>query len=176
VALRVRRPVAAPAPRSVTGHRIIALLAPATFFEGYDGLLLGLALPLIGTAAVGLFAFQISGTPARVFGLGLVIFFLTGSTPCVAAYTTEPFPPESRGRVGAILRVVNIAGAGAAPALTGLLAADRFLGSVGRALSAVGLSYGLAAVVVLTLLPETRGLDLEPDSQEGQSADPAGSP
>jgi putative MFS transporter len=110
-----------------------------------------------GAGLVGLFAFRFSTTPGRVLGLALVIFFLTGATPCMAAYTTEPFPKASRGRVGAILRTANIAGAGAAPALTGLLASGRALGSVAGALSVVGLSYAAAAVVVLALLPETRG-------------------
>jgi hypothetical protein len=61
--------------------------------------------------------------------------------------------------VGAILRACNIAGAGSAPALTGLLSGP--LGGVGPALSAVGLSCLLAAAVVLFALPETRWMDLD---------------
>jgi putative MFS transporter len=117
------------------------------------------AVFLFGATAAGMVAFRMSSTPGRVLGLGLVIFFLTGSTPCVAAYSTEPFPARSRGRVGAILRTANIAGAASAPALTGALA--RPLGGVGPALGVVGVSYALAAMVVLALLPETRGLDVD---------------
>jgi len=117
------------------------------------------AVFLSGSAVAGLVAFHQTTTIGRVAGLALVIFFLTGSTPCMAAYSTEPFPSRVRGRVGAILRVMGIAGAGAAPALTGLLS-DR-VGGVGPALALVGLSYGMAATVVLVLLPETRGMDVE---------------
>lgn len=35
-------------------RRIVALLAPATFFEGYDNLILGLALPPCPSGEVGL--------------------------------------------------------------------------------------------------------------------------
>jgi putative MFS transporter len=114
---------------------------------------------LSGASVAGLVAFRMSGTPGRVLGLAVVIFFLSGSTPCVAAYSTELFPARSRGRVGAILRAANIAGAGAAPALTGLLSGP--LGGVGPALSVVGLSYAAAAAVVLFALPETRWLDID---------------
>jgi putative MFS transporter len=117
------------------------------------------AMFLAGASVAGLIAFRMSTTPGRVLGLAAVIFFLTGSTPCVAAYSTELFPARSRGRVGAILRAMNIAGAGAAPALTGLLSGP--LGGVGPALSVVGLSYAMAAAVVLFALPETRWLDTE---------------
>jgi putative MFS transporter len=117
------------------------------------------ALFLTGASVAGLVAFRLSTTPGRVLGLAAVIFFLTGATPCVAAYSTELFPARSRGRVGAILRAMNIAGAGAAPAMTGLLSGP--LGGVGPALSVIGLSYAAAAAVVAFALPETRWLDLE---------------
>src|SRR5262249_49136107 len=71
-----------------------------------------------GAAIAGQVAFRAGGTLGQVLGLALVIFFLTGSTPCAAAYATEIFPTESRGTVGAILRVAGLAGAGNAPALT----------------------------------------------------------
>jgi MFS family permease len=111
-----------------------------------------------GAAAAGLVAFRMPGTLGRVLGLALVIFFLTGSTPCVAAYTTEPFPTASRGRLGAWLRVAGIAGGALAPAITGVLA-DAF--GLSAALSVVGLSYAVAAAVVFGLLPETRGLEVD---------------
>jgi hypothetical protein len=89
-----------------------------------------------------------------------VIFSLTGASPCIAAFTTEPFPSAARARVGTVLRLADILGAAAAPAMTGILAAA--IGGVGPALSIVGLSCGLAAVVVVATLPETRGLHVEP--------------
>src|SRR5439155_1658928 len=72
---------------------------------------------LAAATAAGAFAFTATSTPARVLGLALVIFTLTGATPCVAAYSTELFPPGARGRVGAWLRGMSIAGQAAAPAL-----------------------------------------------------------
>jgi MFS family permease len=112
---------------------------------------------LTGAAAAGLVAFRMGTTTGRVLGLALVIFFLTGSTPCVAAYSTEPFPSRTRGRVGAVVRLMNILGAMVAPALTGWLSGP--LGGVGPALGAVGISYGLAGVTVAAFLPETRRRD-----------------
>jgi putative MFS transporter len=112
-----------------------------------------------GTAA-GAFAFTATSTPARVMGLALVIFTLTGATPCVAAYSTELFPAGARGRVGAWLRAMSIAGQAAAPALTTVLAGP--LGGLGMALAVVGSSYAVGAAVVFFLLPETRGWEREP--------------
>ena len=89
-----------------------------------------------------------------MFGLGLVIFFLTGATPCAAIYGTEPFPPEARGRIGAAIRAAAIGGAAAAPAIAGLLSGP--LGGLGHALAAVGASYLVGATIALTVLPETR--------------------
>jgi MFS family permease len=43
-----RKPEAHATTSQPRARRVIALLAPATFFEGYDNLILGLALPLIG--------------------------------------------------------------------------------------------------------------------------------
>ncbi len=141
------------------GHVALWILAVGGFFAA--GRLMDAwgrrptaVLFLAGAAAAGLLAFRAAGTTARVVGLALVIFGLTGSTPCAAAFATEPFPARARGRVAALLRLAGIAGAGVAPALTGLLAGR--LGGVGPALSAVGLSYAAAALVVVALLPETR--------------------
>ncbi|MDP9342858.1 MAG: MFS transporter [Actinomycetota bacterium] len=110
---------------------------------------------LAAATGAGAFAFTASSTTARVLGLALVIFTLTGSTPCVAAYSTELFPPGARGRVGAWLRGMSITGQAAAPALTTVLAGP--LGGLGVALAVVGSSYAVGAAVVFFLLPETRG-------------------
>jgi len=107
-----------------------------------------------GSFVAGLAAFTAGGSLGRVFGLGSVIFFLTGATPCAAIYGTEPFPPEARGRIGAVIRGAAIAGTAAAPALTGLLSGP--LGGLGPALAAVGASYLVGAGVALTVLPESK--------------------
>jgi len=109
-----------------------------------------------GSFAAGLAAFTATTSAGRVFGLGLVIFFLTGATPCAAIYGTEPFPPEARGRIGAAIRAAAIGGAAAAPAIAGLLSGP--LGGLGHALAAVGASYLVGATIALTVLPETRDL------------------
>lgn len=114
------------------------------------------ALFLAGGAAAGLLAFTSTSTAGRVVGLGLVIFTVTGATPCVAAYSAEPFPVGARGRVGAWLRGMTIAGSAAAPAAAGALSGP--LGGLGPALAVLGLSHALAAAVVLLVMPETRAL------------------
>ncbi|MBI4260235.1 MAG: MFS transporter, partial [Actinobacteria bacterium] len=80
------------------------------------------ALFLAACAVSGFAAFTSEATAARVLGLGLVIFAITGATPCVAAFSTESFPVRTRGRVGAFFRATTIAGSTAAPALVGVLA------------------------------------------------------
>lgn len=106
---------------------------------------------LAGAALAGLLGLRATGAWARTVGLAAVIFGLTGSTPLVAALTAEPFPAAVRGRVGAVARTAGLLGATIAPGLTGALAG--VTGSVGSALSLVGLTYLLAVPAVL-LLPE----------------------
>jgi MFS family permease len=113
-----------------------------------------------GACAAGLATFGVAGTdPARALGLAVTVFFLTGATPCSGALTTEPFPSHARGRVGAMVRLADIGGTAAAPAIAGLLAGG--VGGIGPAVGLVGISYGLGAVTTMLLLPETRGLEPE---------------
>ena len=109
---------------------------------------------LLGASVASAIAFTTASTGLRVAGLALVVFMLTGGTPCVAAYGVEPFPPSVRGRTGALLRAANIAGAALAPAATGLAAA--MLGSVGRGLALIGSVGVIAALLAVLVLPETR--------------------
>lgn len=109
---------------------------------------------LLGATLAGAVTFTASGDLGRGLGLAAVIFFFTGSTPVVAAFTTEPFPAPVRGRVGAVTRVADIGGAAAAPVFVGLAAAT--LGGVGPALALAGTTYAVGAVVVAVALPETR--------------------
>jgi MFS family permease len=114
---------------------------------------------LLGSAVAGVFAFTAATTVTRAVGLALVIFGLTGATPCVAAYATELFPVRTRGRINAWLKALTIGGQVAAPAIVTALAGP--VGGVGPALAVVGMSYAVGAVVVWALLPETRGLHPE---------------
>lgn len=109
---------------------------------------------LLGASAAAALAMTADTTPGRVVGLAAVIFFLAGVNPCVAAFTTEPFPAGVRGRVNALLRGVGFAAAALAPAFVGLLSEG--LGTAGRALAILGISYSVAAVAVVAGLPETR--------------------
>ncbi len=120
------------------------------------------------TAAAGWTAFTASSTLGRVIGLGLVVFTVTGSTPCLSAYSTELFPNGVRGTVGAWLQGMGILGATLAPTLTAGLAVR--LGSLGFALAVVSLTYLAGALVALVLLPETRGLGEDTRSAEAPSA------
>lgn len=110
------------------------------------------ALFFLGTAAAGVVCFPATTLYMRVVGLGLVIFTITGSTPCFSAYSTELFPPGIRGRAGAILQGVALGANAAAPAMAASLSGP--IGGIGRALAAVGLSYVVAAAAVTLLLPE----------------------
>ncbi len=109
---------------------------------------------LFGSSLAGFAAFTASTDPGRALGLAAVIFFLTGSTTVVSAFTTEPFTAGIRGRIGGVVHLFDIAGAAAAPALVGLMAG--VVGGVGFALALVGLSYAVGRVLIVTLLPETR--------------------
>ncbi len=101
----------------------------------------------------GFIAFPAETDVVRAVGLALVIFGLTGSTPGMSAFGAEPFPALYRGRVGAVVRLFDIAGGAAAPLIVGLLAEPLGLGP---AMALAGVSYVLGAGVVATLLPETR--------------------
>jgi len=122
------------------------------------------------TALAGLTAFTATTTPGRAIGLGLVVFTITGSTPCLSAYSTELFPNGLRGTAGAVLQVMSITGAAIAPALTTSLSVP--LGSLSRSLSVIGISYLFGAATVLLLLPETRSLVEGALPSTGQDASP----
>lgn len=112
----------------------------------------------IGAWIAGIYTFSAAGTEAtRALGLALVVFFLTGATPCSGALTTEPFMRRTRGRVGAMVRLADIGGTAAGPAMAGLIAGS--VGGVGPAVGIIGVAYALGAVTVASLLPETRGLE-----------------
>ncbi len=108
------------------------------------------------TAIAGWLAFTATTMNGRVIGLGLVVFTITGSTPCFAAYSTEMFPNGVRGTIGAWLQAMSITGAAIAPALATSLSVP--LHSLGAALALIGSSYLVAAAIVVLLLPETRAL------------------
>ena len=129
------------------------------------------ALFFFGTAVAGLVCFPAVSTFWRVVGLGLVIFTITGSTPCFAAYSTEIFPPGLRGRAGALLQGVALASNAAAPAIAAAL--SRPLEGIGPALGAVGLSYVAAAATVFFFMPETR-TPASPGSRDGNGGDDGG--
>ncbi len=111
------------------------------------------ALFFAATTAAGFFCFDATSTWQRVVGLALVIFTITGSTPCFQAYSTELFPSGIRGSAGALLQGIGLGATAAAPALAAILSAPA--GGIGPALALVGLSYAVASVSVLLLLPET---------------------
>lgn len=105
------------------------------------------------TTVAGLICFTAGSMWQRVAGLALVIFTITGSTPCAQAYTTELFPSGIRGSAGALLQGVSLGATAAAPALAAALSLA--VGGIGPALGIVGISYLIAAAAVLALLPET---------------------
>ncbi len=111
------------------------------------------AIFFAATALAGVICFDAGTLWQRVIGLALVIFTITGSTPCFQAYSTEIFPSGIRGSAGALLQGVSLGANAAAPAMAAALSSP--LGGIGPALGTVGLSYLIAAGAVLILLPET---------------------
>lgn len=106
-----------------------------------------------GAAIAGVVTFTAATRPLQAVGLAFVIFGITGTAPCVAAFANEPFPSGVRGHVNGLLRLAGIGGTVVAPTLVGALSGP--LGGLGPALAVAGLSYACAAAVVLLLLPET---------------------
>lgn len=114
----------------------------------------------VGAWISGIYTFAVTESMAgRALGLALLVFFLTGSTPCAGALTTEPFPSRARGRIGAMVRLADIGGTAVAPAVAGVIAGP--VGGLAPAVAVMGVTYALGAAAVVALLPETRGLEPE---------------
>lgn len=109
--------------------------------------------------AVTTAAFYLTGG-AAMWTMLLVSSVAAGlSGPAVAAFNTELFPTEVRGRAGAALLTVAVLGS-----VTGVLIAGHLAGPLGGIGASVGLTSIGAIIVGLFLiqrLPEARGRDLD---------------
>lgn len=110
---------------------------------------------------VGLF-----NTASRLASLGLLlgaVFFGLGVGPALSAFATELFPTHVRTQCSAWVRngFAN-AGAVVGPAVVGVLGGrGGSIGDVGGAVSVLSVLLVPAAVVLWTVLPESRGRSLE---------------
>lgn len=109
----------------------------------------------VGGVIATAIAFQSVSVMAITVGLFLVTFFTGAFLPVTSAFTTELFPTEVRANAaGWANNLIGRLGMVGAPAFVGFLAAP--LGSVGHAVTLVGLAPLAAAAIVLVILPETR--------------------
>ncbi len=109
----------------------------------------------IGGVIATMVAFQGISVAAITIGLFLVTFFTGAFLPISSAFTTEIFPTEVRANAaGWANNLLGRLGMVGAPAIVGFLAGP--LGSVGNAVTLVGLAPLAAAAIVLMILPETR--------------------
>ncbi|MGH2812058.1 MAG: MFS transporter [Actinomycetota bacterium] len=109
--------------------------------------------------AVTTAAFFLAGGP--LLWLTLMISTVAGalSGPALAAFNTELFPTEVRGRAGGWLLVVAVVGSVLGILLTGFLAAP--LGSVGNAAAITAAGPAIVGLALVRLLPEARGRKLD---------------
>jgi MFS family permease len=152
--------------------------------HGYSGLAI-LVMRFVTQGAPALVAVWIGGRIAESAGrkpvatratllmaVTTALFFLTGgpllwvtlllstmagavSGPSLAAFNTELFPTEIRGRAGGVLLVIAVAGSVAGLLTAGLLAAP--LGSIGTSTAITTVSPVIVALLLIRLLPEARG-------------------
>lgn len=87
----------------------------------------------------------------------LLLSTVTGalSGPSLAAFNTELFPTEVRGRAGGYLLVIAVAGSVAGLLLAGGLAEP--MGSLGAAVALTAIAPLFVALLLVPLLPEARG-------------------
>ncbi len=124
---------------------------------------------LIFTCSIGatIGAYTLTGFWPLTFALVFAIFGVSGVLPVLNAYTNELFPTDLRGDAYAwsnnLLGRVGYVGG---PALVGF-AAQHFDGDYGRAVSVTAVFLVGALLVILTMLPETKGKGLEETSALG---------
>lgn len=128
---------------------------------------------LLAGCVFGIAVFQTAGRTAMFPLLALAIFFGFGVSPVMSALAAELFPTEMRATAVAFARsIFGTLGAITGPLTVGLLA-DRkigLIGNVGDSVSIVALMY-IAAALVLRLLPETAGRELESIAAAAQIPD-----
>jgi MFS family permease len=123
----------------------------------------GLTGGVIGTIIM----FMVSGWSMWVWSvIGSVV---AGATvPSLGVYGPELFPTSVRARANGLLSMTGVAGAVVGLQLAGRLSDS--LGSLGDALLVLSIAPAILVVLVLTLYPETAGLELETINPEDDVA------
>ena len=123
----------------------------------------GAALIFTVTALATVGSYQLEGRWLLTIALIGGIFGVSGVLPVLNAYTNELFPTDYRGDAYAwsnnLLGRIGYVGG---PAMVGVLAEQ--LGGYGMAVSVTAVFLVGALIVVLTMLPETKGLGLDETS------------
>jgi len=100
-------------------------------------------------------------TGGSLLWLMLLITTVAGAVagPSLAAFNTELFPTEVRGRAGGILLIIAVLGSALGLLLGGYLAEP--LGGIGKAVAITAVGPLVAALLLIRLLPEARGRALD---------------
>jgi MFS family permease len=100
-------------------------------------------------------------TGGSLLWLMLLITTVAGAVagPSLAAFNTELFPTEVRGRAGGILLIIAVLGSALGLLLGGYLAEP--LGGIGKAVALTAVGPLVAALLLIRLLPEARGRALD---------------
>lgn len=116
------------------------------------------AIGLVAGTAGAVASFLVTG-PAMWIAklLGNVVGAV--AVPALAVYGPELFGTRNRSRANALIVMVGVLGSAVGLALVGYLS-DRW-GSLGAPLAVMALGPAVVVVLILTVFPETAGLDLE---------------
>lgn len=156
--------------RGYSGGDILAIRA---FTQGLPALF---AIFIGGRMAESRGRKPIAGRATVIMGLTTAAFYLTGggvmwatllvssvagafAGPAIAAFNTELFPTEVRGRAGAALLGIAVTGSAIGLLIAGLLADP--LGSIGASIALTSIGAIIVGLFLVRLLPEARGRQLD---------------
>jgi predicted MFS family arabinose efflux permease len=117
------------------------------------------AVGLVSGTVLATAAFFVSGPALWLFTLGGVVFGAL-AVPALAVYGPELFGTHDRGRANGVIVVIGVAGSAVGLLVAGFLS-DRWGGELGPALALLAMGPLAVAALVITVYPETAGLELE---------------
>ena len=117
------------------------------------------AVGLVSGTVLATAAFFVSGPALWLFTLGGVVFGAL-AVPALAVYGPELFGTHDRGRANGVIVVIGVAGSAVGLLVAGFLS-DRWGGELGPALALLAIGPLAVAALVITVYPETAGLELE---------------
>lgn len=156
--------------RGYSGGDILVLRAFAQALPALFGVFVG------GRMAESRGRKPIAGLATVIMAITTGAFYLTGNGlmwsmllfssasgalagPAVAAFNTELFPTEVRGRAGAALLGIAVMGSATGLLLAGYLAAP--LGSIGSSIASTSIGALIVGLFLIRRLPEARGRELD---------------